>query len=304
MKEAMKYALVIAITAATMFACMYDAPPERAVQEVTQKASSQNHPSALPTSSKQTADQPKRELSAAELADIDPASIDWEAMRERYDTNSDPMALRWSFLGEFTDAEIAAFNKLHVVPFNPMIDQTCERSLSGIEGVGDADGVWEVCTPIYLYDEHPYAFLSLEELKPLAENDPYAAELAIRIAEDFQSRMDYALQAVALSGKPGPIFEGLQRSSLISLEDNRDPNQILAEVGVKMVFQNLSARLGDPRADTQSLLALLNEYLQSEEDKKDFLTEVQISAQALAEQLAKAQTEKTGQTTIAEAINA
>ena len=304
MKEAMKYALVIAITAATMFASMYDAPPERAVQEVTQKASSQNHPSALPTSSKQTADQPKRELSAAELADIDPASIDWEAMRERYDTNSDPMALRWSFLGEFTDAEIAAFNKLHVVPFNPMIDQTCERSLSGIEGVGDADGVWEVCTPIYLYDEHPYAFLSLEELKPLAENDPYAAELAIRIAEDFQSRMDYALQAVALSGKPGPIFEGLQRSSLISLEDNRDPNQILAEVGVKMVFQNLSARLGDPRADTQSLLALLNEYLQSEEDKKDFLTEVQISAQALAEQLAKAQTEKTGQTTIAEAINA
>jgi hypothetical protein len=304
MKEAMKYALAIAITAAAMFAYMHEAPPEGAVLEVTQEASSQHHPSALPTSTTQNADQPKRELTAAELADIDPASIDWEAMRERYDTNSDPMALRWSFLGEFTDAEIAAFNKLHVVPFNPMIDQTCERSLSGIEGVGDADGVWEVCTPIYLYDEHPYASLSLEELKPLAENDPYAAELAIRIAEDFQSRMDYALQAVALSGKPGPIFEGLQRSSLISLEDNRDPNQILAEVGVKMVFQNLSARLGDPRADTQSLLALLNEYLQSEEDKKDFLTEVQISAQALAEQLAKAQTEKTGQTTIAEAINA
>lgn len=43
--------------------------------------------------------------------------------------------------------------------------------------------------------------------------------------------MDYALQAVALSGKPGPIFEGLQRSSLILLEDNRDPNQILAEIG-------------------------------------------------------------------------
>ena len=82
-------------------------------------------------------------------------------MRKRYDTNSDPIALRWSFLGKFTDAEIAALSKLHVVPFNSMIDQTRERSLSGIEGVGDADGVGEVCTPIHLYDEHPYASLSL-----------------------------------------------------------------------------------------------------------------------------------------------
>ena len=161
MKETMKYAMAIAITAAAMFAYMYEAPPEGVRLEVTQEASSQHHPSALPKSAKQTADQPKRELTAAELANIDPASIDWEAMRKRYDTNSDPIALRWSFLGKFTDAEIAAFSKLHVVPFNSMIDQTRERSLSGIEGVGDADGVGEVCTPIHLYDEHPYASLSL-----------------------------------------------------------------------------------------------------------------------------------------------
>ena len=84
MKEAMKYAVAIAITAAAMFAYMYEPPPEGAVQEVTQEASSQHHPSALPTSTTQNADQPKRELTAAELADIDPASIDWEAMKARY----------------------------------------------------------------------------------------------------------------------------------------------------------------------------------------------------------------------------
>jgi hypothetical protein len=116
--------------------------------------------------------------------------------------------------------------------------------------------------------------------------------------------MEFALKAVALSGKSGPIFEGLQRSSLISLGKGRDRDQILAEVGVKMVFQNLSKRLGDPRADTESLVAVLNEYLHSERDKEDFLTNVRESAIALAEQLAKAQIEKTGQTTIAEAINA
>ena len=36
MKEAMKYALAIAITAAAMFAYMHEAPPEGAVLEVTQ----------------------------------------------------------------------------------------------------------------------------------------------------------------------------------------------------------------------------------------------------------------------------
>ena len=48
MKEAMKYAVAIAITAAAMFAYMYDAPPEGVRLEVTQEASSQHHPSALP----------------------------------------------------------------------------------------------------------------------------------------------------------------------------------------------------------------------------------------------------------------
>ena len=301
MKEAMKYALVIAITAATMFASMYDAPPERAVQEVTQKASSQNHPSALPTSSKQTADQPKRELSAAELADIDPASIDWEAMRERYDGLSDPMIFRWTHLGGFTETEIAAFNKLHVVPFNPMIDQTCERSLSGIKGVGDADGVWEVCTPIHLYDEHPYASLSLEELTPLADNDPYAAELAIRIAEDFESRMDYALQAVALSGKPGPILEGLYRSDLVSLAEGRDPKLILEELAIEMAFQQVAQRLGDPRATTQNLRQILDKHIISTSERETFLEVVQFNAEEIIKTLAQVQREITGQTTIGEA---
>jgi hypothetical protein len=100
--------------------------------------------------------------------------------------------------------------------------------------------VWEVCTPIHLYDEHPYASLTLKELKPLAENDAYAAEFAIRLAEDFQSRMNFALHAVAMSGKPGPILEGLYRSDLVSLSEGRDTNLILEELAVEMAFQKVA----------------------------------------------------------------
>ena len=35
--------------------------------------------------------------------------------------NIDPMLVRWNGEGGFTDEEIAAFNKLHVVPFNPKL---------------------------------------------------------------------------------------------------------------------------------------------------------------------------------------
>ena len=81
MKEAMKYALAIAITAAAMFAYMYEAPPEGAGQEVTQETSSQHTPSALPTRPKHAAAQPTRALNADEVANIGPASTCWGARK-------------------------------------------------------------------------------------------------------------------------------------------------------------------------------------------------------------------------------
>lgn len=136
-------------------------------------------------------------------------------MKERYEErvgDLDPMILRWAHLGGFTALEIAAFNKLHVVAFNPMVDESCVRESSGIEGVGDADGVWEVCTPIYETEVHPYQSLSIEELNPLATTDAHAAVFASRLATNFVAQLGYSLQAVAFTGKPGPILETLSRS--------------------------------------------------------------------------------------------
>jgi hypothetical protein len=52
MKQTIQFALAIAASAAAMFAYMYEAPPEKMVQEVAQKASgplNPHHQNALKT---------------------------------------------------------------------------------------------------------------------------------------------------------------------------------------------------------------------------------------------------------------
>ena len=68
-----------------------------------------------------------------DLGDVDPASIDWERMRARYGKHaqlSDPMLLRASHLSGFTDLEIAAFDKLAVIPFNRTVRQDCQTQFN------------------------------------------------------------------------------------------------------------------------------------------------------------------------------
>ena len=149
MKEAIKYVLAMALSAIAMFAYMYEAPPEGVVLEVTQEASSQHHPSALPRSSKQIADQTKRELTPAELADIDPASIDWEAMTARFGFFFDPMLMRkhlWA--SSLSPEEIAAFNQLHVLPFNAKVGENCEPVQIDVEGVPAEHSIIEGCNSV------------------------------------------------------------------------------------------------------------------------------------------------------------
>jgi hypothetical protein len=111
-----------------MFAYMYEAPPERVVQEVAHQTTSDTTITAQAAIPQQSATQTKsqeRELTAAELADIDPASIDWAEVRKSRGAKDhfDPMIRSdlFGFLDSvgFSDVEIAAYNALHVVPFNP-----------------------------------------------------------------------------------------------------------------------------------------------------------------------------------------
>ena len=55
-------------------------------------------------------------------------------IRDRFDTDHEPMILVGA--DEFTDAEIRAYNDLHVIPFNPVADTLCE------EGINEWGGSW------------------------------------------------------------------------------------------------------------------------------------------------------------------
>ena len=77
--------MVIAASATAMFAFLCEAPPKRAVHEVARQSASDSTitaQAAVPQESATKTESQERELTAAELADIDPASSDWAEVRK------------------------------------------------------------------------------------------------------------------------------------------------------------------------------------------------------------------------------
>ena len=120
------------------------------------------------------------------------------------------MLSRWGDLGGFTEQEVAAFNELHVIPFNQKVDEVCYHHDTGMPGVGD-NGIIEACDAIMEFPEHEYADLPLEKLLALSEADAAASVFASRKAEDMPTKIGMALQAVALSEKSGPLLELIEK---------------------------------------------------------------------------------------------
>ena len=118
MNQYFKYAVTAAVTAAAIVAYQYEGKPEQAglaqqapspvpiqvpeikneITQVEQSLAGVEEPSA------------KRELTQAVLADIDPASIDWEAVKDRIFPGVDQMLLRFNMQAEYSDREIAALS--------------------------------------------------------------------------------------------------------------------------------------------------------------------------------------------------
>ena len=68
-----------------MFAFLCEAPPKMAVHEVARQSASDSTitaQAAVPQQSSTQTESQERELTAAELADIDPASSDWAEVRK------------------------------------------------------------------------------------------------------------------------------------------------------------------------------------------------------------------------------
>jgi hypothetical protein len=175
---------------------------------------------------------------------IEDYGVDWQAMRKLLESG-----------GEFTTAEEAAWNELHVIPLN-WVDQTeC-----------DADGY---CVFQMKYPPHPYETIPQDELRELAYNDPLAAVMmGMRFAEDHTAetslrftaesekadneRIGWFLRAAALSGKTGPLMRLAGEAGEMRYNANRfsygapEPSKRTALVRVAKI-------LGDPRANPQKM---------------------------------------------------
>ena len=247
-----------------------------------------------------------------DLADVDPASIDWEAMKNRFsigrELNIDPMLVRWNGEGGFTAEEIAAFNKLHVVPFNPKIAQECgpnqPRQRFDREG-SIPDDLIEGCTEHFAYPEHPYASLSLEDLMSMAETDAVAAVFAARHSDVQEERIGLALHAAALSEKSGPILEMATREfgSVETVIDGKDAVSSFDAVQ-RIIFEKVAEILRDPRANPDEWTHYIDGIAVTPEEKQALLEAIDRRAKQVLESMADIQRDLTGSTHIRELIDA
>ena len=249
------------------------------------------------------------EQSAAEVAaidpeDVDPADIDWEAMKARYDSAGyDPMLLRWSHL-DFTPEEIAAFNKLHVLPFNKKVGETCGPTTIYDEHVGQIDSYG--CVPVLERAEHPYAKLPTQQLKDLAETDAEAAVFAGRRAEGREAKIQFALRAAALSGKSGPIMEVANRFSGIGPERvlaNRQLD-IADELIKRVILEKVALALGDPRANPDKWKNHLDEFAKTQDVKDAVLTAIDERTRKTLSDIIEIERATTGSAVVWEKLNA
>ena len=170
------------------------------------------------------------------------------AVRERFEGEHDPMIM--FALGEFSDEEIAAYNDLHILPFNPVVGSECNE----VESQYVPNSFDTVCTNTRKFPAHPYESLEPEELAELANSDGTAALILAKKTGDADERLKYYLRAAALSDKSGPIltlaemrfrtFEDLVRDEDKKLKSVPRPDKLITRLALESVAQ----KMDDPRA--------------------------------------------------------
>jgi hypothetical protein len=278
------------------------------VQEVGQAAPSPTHQYAPSVgshpSSNQPAETPKRELTAAELADIDPASIDWESVANRGMPGLDLMLHRGNGDEPYSAEEIAAFNKLHVIAFNPLRSKVCHENEYEW-------GYMTSCTPIRERPDHPYASMDYEQLHELAESDAAAAVFASRKAERIEDRLGMALRAAALSGKPGPILATAAKEYVTPLRAYTEDNKIASRrdtvpstVVGRIILESVAQKMGDPRANPDAWHKHIDDFAKTQDQKEKVLEAINRAARQAMEGMALIQQEVTGSTQVRELLDA
>jgi hypothetical protein len=183
--------------------------------------------------------------------------VDLYSLRERFRVDYDPMVIL--AFGEFSDAEIAAYNELHIRPFNKEVGENCwEEQSEFLE-----NGFVTVCDPIRERPAHSYESLEMDELSTLAEYDSVAAIIYAERTTDATERLKYYLHASALSGKSGPLIALAEKryGHYISVEkvDGTYEQTLLPENLVRrLALEILAKKMGDPRARPELWASLIN----------------------------------------------
>jgi hypothetical protein len=239
--------------------------------------------------------------------DVDPASIDWKAVTNRIFPGIDQMLLRANVKVDYSEAEIAAFNKLHVVEFNPTIQSVCNEEISKYT----TTGFIEICHGVRAYPDHPYESMSVDQLMDLAEADAAAAVFISKKAETVEERIGFALRAAALSGKPGPVLATAVKEFTSSGITYTDDNKITSGNGTvpktvitRLILETVAQKMGDPRANPDAWKKYIDDFAKTEEDRNAVLEAVQKGARSAMEHMAETQREITGSTQMRELLDA
>jgi hypothetical protein len=208
-------------------------------------------------------------------------------------------------LEDFSDEQIAAYNELHVIPFNPAVGKLCE-SIPDPQ-LPDQDLAFSRCETLRQQQPHPYTQLADSDLETLAETDPVAAELlGMRVIGDDAARNRWYLRAAALSGKSGPIMALANRryNATQIYKRNAEGKLVLVEdmdgVRYRAVLETIAAKMGDPRANPDYWRAVLSRQNGSGTEPET----VARQALELMEQMARIQRDVTGSTQMWELIHA
>lgn len=179
-----------------------------------------------------------------------PQTVDFEAIKRRFGVTYDPMLVM--ALGDFSDAEIDAYNELHVLPFNRAVDNDCQE----LPDPEFADQFYTTCKTVREYPEHPYHDLAAQELRLLAVHDAVAALVLGRRTLGEEERLYWYLRAAALSEKTGPLMALAERryGSAFKLQavDGQVAQVPQPDAMIKrLALETVAGKLGDPRANPE-----------------------------------------------------
>ena len=243
---------------------------------------------------------------------VDPASIDWDSVASRSGLGVDAMLLQLQVKAEYSPQEIAAYNKLHVIEFNPVNQELCHE-VENERYVNEQHftTVATHCSGVREYPDHPYESMSVDELMDLAEADAAAAAFISKKAETVEERIGFALRAAALSGKPGPLMKTAVKD--LGTRDSQFGGEthghaayetVPKTVFTRLILETVAQKMGDPRANPDSWKKYIDDFAKTEEDRNAVLETIQKGARSAMEHMAETQREITGSTQVRELLDA